>query len=127
MLIKMRSSCCRNSDDRVPVLARSHDEPTFACFLPDRKFRTRRAPRFDDLVISSLLTSDVLEEIEDQRIDGVSHKWTRFATTRVASQRLRYLAEAVLGQTTPWFGPDTGPRPLNTNFWSRFPSQVSVV
>jgi hypothetical protein len=31
------------------------------------------------------------------------------------------------GQTVPWSFAVTGPRPLKANFWTRFPSYVSVV
>ena len=42
------------------------------------------------------------------------------------SSLLYYYWEEV-GHTTPWFGLVTGPRPLNTNFCTRLPSNVSVV
>ena len=43
------------------------------------------------------------------------------------SHRRIYLVALVPGQTTPWFFLVTGAMPLKTNFWRRFPSQVSVV
>src|SRR5262245_4129725 len=72
-LLEKRGTGGGNAHDRVSVQPLPRDEPALACLCPNRKRRTRRAPGFDDLVVSPLSSRDVHQKINNQSINSVCH------------------------------------------------------
>jgi hypothetical protein len=72
-LLKKRSSRRGNPYDRVSVRTHTRDEPAFVGLLPNWKLWTRSMPGFYHVTICPFLAGNVLEEIEDQGINGVGH------------------------------------------------------